>query len=91
MRIPTSLALFTSALALTLSGAALAKEKVKKDPNDPNRRICKVSQKTGTRFDNGRTCKTAAQWQADAKKNGVASGQSGRSDDGGEGLRNLPQ
>ncbi|HVU31567.1 MAG TPA: hypothetical protein VHE36_14315 [Sphingomicrobium sp.] len=36
---------------------------------DPNRKICKTEELIGSRLSASRTCKTAAQWAAEQKRN----------------------
>jgi hypothetical protein len=36
---------------------------------DPNRKICKTEELIGSKLGASRTCKTAAQWEAERKRN----------------------
>jgi hypothetical protein len=79
--------------AMIMSGAALAKEKAPKPAKrEKVVKICRTTQKTGSRMGAGRVCKTAAEWEGTSDQNGLGQGLSGQSYSGaGNGPGGSPQ
>ena len=60
---------FAETAPATADGApAAAAAKPRKDPNDPDRMICKTERPTGSRLGGEKTCMTKAQWDDFARE-----------------------